>query len=560
MSNSAQVPMMFRASVAGRCQIHRIDSDRPKDDLQDVEIWADEWVAEASEQVPEFGEAVRTDTTKISWRFITNSGQDAGVIRPVIGGRGVPFYPGSSMKGAFRVACRQILPDRVDRYCGDPASLSPGILRFHGGYPTSHDWTKNLVDIVHPQQDWQVKQVDTDTKEGGALAQISLHQPELRFGISTAIDLPESEWEEIWQVWQEALARGIGCRVSAGYGKPDVKPKTLLCSRVLTGQGTASLLIDKTPEFRPNIFRAGLRGHALRIFGGLTDADTADAIVDRLFGGIRRDHAAWGLLSMEFRQAQPFVPIRYGQGIQFHYKIKGELTWGLTQEIEDEQEALLKKLVIDLMRFSMLLGGFGKGWRRIDHKKFYHDDQYTKLIGCHWTWRDPVFGKKSAAGQLDEVGALIDRVRSVATDWMRLWGDEPQPDAVAGWREAWCKEQVQVWGRVAEHEDDSLAIKWLHKGYDEVPRGRDFVPTKQLKRTEVAGYLGNRDNPTRIGRLWHRMYPVIWRTMLSDGRKSISIADEYLELLTFFPGRDRSSEDFRAYLNSQKNKTFKRLW
>jgi CRISPR-associated protein Cmr6 len=168
--------------------------------------------------------------------------------------------------------------------------------------------------------------------------------------------------------------------------------------------------------------------------------------------------------------------------------------------------------------------------------------------------------KRSAEEQLGEVGALIDQVQAAAMEWMRLWDDEPPRNVAAGWREAWCKERAQVWGRVAEAEGDSLAIGWLHQGYDEVLRGRDFVATKQLKRTAVAGYLGNRDNPTRIGRLWHRMYPVMWQTTRLDGRKSIATADEYLELLTFFPGRDQSSIDFSEYLNSSKNKAFKRLW
>jgi CRISPR-associated protein Cmr6 len=33
--------------------------------------------------------------------------------------------------------------------------------------------------------------------------------------------------------------------------------------------------VDGTGEFRPNVFRAAIRGHALRIFGGLTDERTA---------------------------------------------------------------------------------------------------------------------------------------------------------------------------------------------------------------------------------------------------------------------------------------------
>lgn len=561
MSNAQDVSMMFRAQVDGRCQIHRIDPDRDKNDPQDCEIWANEWVEEASEHIPAFGDDIQTQDAEISWRFITNSGQDAGVIRPVIGARGLPFYPGSSMKGAFRQACKKRLPDRVDRYCGDRATLLPGILRFHGSYPTSAAWTKNLVDIVHPQQGWQVQSVDTTHKDGGAFAQISLYQPRLRFGISSTIELPEAEWKEIWNIWNVALSNGIGCRVSAGYGKPMVKPESALYTRVLTGQGTASMLINKIPEFRPNIFRSALRGHALRIFGGLTDADTANAIVNQLFGGIQPD-AVWGLLGMEFRQLENFDPKRHGrQGHQYHYTVKGEMTWCLTQAIESEKEDALKKLVFSLMRFAMLLGGFGKGWRRVDHRKFYDNENYDKLIGCHWTWRDPVFMKNEPEDQLNEVAGLINRVQGAAEGWMRLWGYEPNRDRATSWREAWCKERVQVWGRVAEYKGDSVAIGWLHQGYDEVLQGGNLVPNKQLKKTVVAGFLGNKHNPTRIGRVWHRMYPVIRKITKSDGQKSIVFADECLELLTFFPdAQDQDSKDFNEYLNSPRNRDFKRLW
>lgn len=48
---------------------------------------------------------VQTRTYNLTWRFITNSGQDDGVIRPAIGAKGWPYYPGSSMKGIFRRAC-----------------------------------------------------------------------------------------------------------------------------------------------------------------------------------------------------------------------------------------------------------------------------------------------------------------------------------------------------------------------------------------------------------------------------------------------------------------------
>jgi CRISPR-associated protein Cmr6 len=47
-------------------------------------------------QCPDFGDGVQSRTYTISWRFLTNGGQDDGISRPVIGARGWPFYPAAA--------------------------------------------------------------------------------------------------------------------------------------------------------------------------------------------------------------------------------------------------------------------------------------------------------------------------------------------------------------------------------------------------------------------------------------------------------------------------------
>jgi CRISPR-associated protein Cmr6 len=567
MLNASDVPMMFRAPVEGRCQLQYIDSDRNADTKSHIDRWVSEWTSEVSPQVPNLSQEesktraetradFQTQVHQIAWRFVSNSGADPTIILPVIGARGFPYYPGSSMKGAFRQACHQLFPDKTDYYCGDRDTLSPGILRFHGGYPTSDTWTNHLIDLAHPQQGWQVKNQDTRQKDGGAFVQISLYQPELRFGISSPKALTDTEWQEIWQVWQRALSNGIGCRVSAGYGKPITQVETPLYRVVLKGQGVASTLLDKTPEFRPNIFRAGLRGHALRIFGSLCDANTAEGLVQQLFGGIQNE-AVWGLLNLGFRETTAFDSNEYGDYKMPYYTVKGELTWLLTRSIEPDKEKALKVLVSNLMQFAMLLGGFGKSWRRIDHQEFYSNDRYEKLIGCHWTWQRAIFSSNVPKEQLQEIGDLIDRILKAAKVWMKHCDVKANPQNPADWREAWCRDRAQIWGRVAS---SSVAIEWFHKGYDEVPRGRNFVPTKHLRGTAIAGFTGTRDNPTRIGRLWHRMYPVIEKIQMSDGKIRPRLTEKYLELLTFFPDpNDRDSQRLSEYLQSSRS-PFSRCW
>jgi CRISPR-associated protein Cmr6 len=557
LSDIAQkVPMVFRAQINGRCQLQRIERDRESD----AKRWVDEWVDKAYPDAPAFGDGVKTQTQQISWRFVTNGGQDDGVIRPVIGARGVPFYPGSSMKGVFRQACT---PGQADRYCGEDLrrdSFKPGILRFHGGYPADNSWTEQLLDIVHPQQDRQVK----EEGRSSAFVQISLYQPKMQFGISSTEPLTDEEWQTVWGIWEKALSTGIGCRVSAGYGHPAKRTGDVLYRSQLKGQGQAAKLLNGPGEFRPNVLRAALRGHALRIFGGLTTADHADRLVEQLFGGVR-GHGTVGLLSMAFQQKQEPSMDWFGQGAyaQPTYEVEGTLVWMLNRPLADpEQLAALKTLVRLLNQFAMLLGGFGKSWRRADHRLFfadYYEDDPKPLIGCHWQWRARSLSNAVNLRKLEQVGSLIDKVQQAAIAWMRLQRVEPTPENSALWREAWHPDGVQVWGRLTSKEepDECVAIHWLHGAYqDAIPTAR--IQEGSIYRSSVTGQMG------QIGRLWHRMFPVVQMVPSPDdpnGKKMpvLPRSPRYLELLTIFPDDSRESTRFLEFLNGNQT-LFQKVW
>jgi CRISPR-associated protein Cmr6 len=560
-----KVPMLFRAQIGGRCQLQRLIKDEKPDALQ----WADEWVDKVYPELPELGEEVQSRIYPFTWRFITNSGQDDGVIRPVIGARGYPFYPGSSMKGIFRRACT---PEQADRYCGKPLpgrDWQPGILRFHGGYPIDASWTDRLVDIVHPQQNWQVK--DQQNKSS-AFVQISLYKPTLRFGISSTIAIDESEWTTIWDIWERAIATGIGSRVCAGYGQIETQksaprksnPELILFQTRLKGQGQAAKLIDDNNqgEFRSNIFRAALRGHALRWFGGLTDERAAERLVEQLFGGVQGQGTV-GLLGMRF-QADSLNMGTFGKGsyVQPTYEIEGELTWFLTRQLEqpDQREAL-QKLVAHLIQFSMVLGGFGKSWRRADHRLFfeeYYEDSYKALIGCHWQWvGDRALRRDVQVRKLDKVSEFLAKVQQVVQQWMQLQGETPNPTRAADWREAWHPQRVQVWGREAENNEESEAIRWFHGPYQE--RIARVQAEGSIYRTSIAGQIG------QIGRIWHRMYPVVRLVKNPQDPNGAPIpkpTTRHLELLTLFPNDSPESDQFLAFLAAQQPRStgFQKLW
>lgn len=573
-----KVPWMFRAQVEGRCQLQRV-LDK-KNGQSDAQEWAKEWTElySHSEQtatatssqpspgkvdpfarppkptspakpikVPEFGAGVETQIYQMHWRLVSNSGQDDGIIRPVIGASGYPYFPGSSMKGAFRRACN---PAQRERYCGTARSkeqlakspegtpaTEPGILRFHGGYPVDNSWTKNLVDIVHPQENKQV--IDNSTT--GAKAQISLHRVKMRFGISCARTLEESEWREIWQIWERALAEGIGGRVSAGYGRFEVSasPSPLLEVH-LQGRGVASTLLDTNREFRPNMFKAALRGHTLRLLGGMTDAATAQRLTKVLWGGIANDEstdgngAIEGCLSVAFEyRDNPEIFKQYRNTWIYEIKQGCLKIFCQHRQASESEKAQLKALAMALVQFAMLLGGFGKSWRRVEHETFwrqYFDNPSKRSIGCHWEF----VGDSEDFLQLknlEEVSQIIDNAIAQVKAWAQTQNNAIlDRNRAQNWREAWYRDAIQgvrVWGRVARDEEDSQAVPWFHDDSKNPP----FIKKK------LAGEMG------RTGNIWHRMYP----HYESDrpNRKG-----DYIELLTVFS--DASSKLQNHLSESQK--------
>ncbi|MEG5049763.1 MULTISPECIES: RAMP superfamily protein [unclassified Microcoleus] len=568
-----KIPMMFRAQVQGRSQLQYLDPDKKRaGEQQDVERWADEWTDKAEFISTEDAQDVQTETYgaksyQISWRFVCNGGQDDGMLRPVIGASGIPFYPGSSMKGAFRQACEQaekagdIPLGTCNNYCGDESEITPGILRFQGAYPTN-DWTQGLLDLVHPQQGWQVMTRDTDEKPRGesAYAQVSLYQPTLRFAISCSQPLSSDRWQQIWQIWEAAIAAGLGSKVSTGYGQITKTSHPIVYRAKLKGQGQAAKLIDGTGEFRPNIFRAALRGHALRIFGGITDTETAEELVQNLFGGIQQKEATVGLLGFQFHASKLEVK-SFGSGkyAQPAYEVEGELIWFLAKPLSDpQQEALLKKLVSKLMQFAMVMGGFGKSWRRVDHRKFfeeYYENNYKALIGCHWQWLGEITQSRNLqVSRLEKVGEFLEIVRQIAREWIQSQ-NKPirQTEWAQDWREAWHPSNVQVWGRIADDTDESAAVRWFHKSYQQKIQGIQLEGS--IYQSSVTGKIG------QISLIWHRLYPLILVKNNPDNPRKpiIKPTPRYLELITLFPDGSPESNDFLDFLNAKPD-GFKLLW
>ncbi len=208
----------------------------------------------------------------------------------------------------------------------------------------------------------------------------------------------------------------------------------------------------------------------------------------------------------------------------------------------------------------MLLGGFGKSWRRADHRLFfpeYYAGGQKPLIGCHWQW----LGERALINdvrvrKIEDVGSFIENVRQTVSAWMQLKNITPNPDQKASWRETWHPDTVQIWGRLASEAEDCEAILWLHQPYREaIPQAG--ILEGSIYCTSMTGKIG------QIGRLWHRMYPVVRRVTdpkNPNGQPIPKKTLQYLELLTFFPDNSPESKQFLEFLNTDSQVTFNKLW
>lgn len=501
--------MEFRAQLPGRCQRQYIPDKKkhPPGFKADIEHWIDQWVERVDQTSPFTTAGLHITEAQIDWRLISNSGVDEGIIRPVIGAGGWPLIPGSGIKGLFRRACP---PARMERWCGGHCTtregdLHPGILRFHGAWPADAAWTSGLLDVAHPQQNWQLG-FNNGRESHSAFGVVSLHRPKLQIALScTDPAISEAEWQDIEATLRTALQQGIGGRTCVGYGSSGKLSGDLLFQCGLAGQGPAAKLLDGTAEFRPTMFRAAIRGMALRLFGGLTDAQTAMRAVGRLFGSLSRDEGQnVGLLATAY--TEPEVNLgSYGEGSwsQPIYATSGLLQWRqMRAAAKGEDMALLVELLAALHGLTMSLAGFGRGWRRPDHRIFLRDYRRTP-IGCHWQWSDPAQLPPWIHVQSpSELMQLLQRSQKLASRWLQATAassGEPAP-----WREVIYPQRMRIWTRAASDPLDARAIEWFHwearGGGDQQPDPRD------LKRTDLAGRVN------QVGRIWNRMLPIVGKS------------------------------------------------
>lgn len=244
------------------------------------------------------------------------------------------------------------------------------------------------------------------------------------------------------------------------------------------------------PEFRPNLFKATLRGHVRRLLGGVcNNKDAVKGAEDRLFGS----STSPGRVQIVWESQTESYNTKVSNPT---YETEGILHINAPQSSLEFLELVLK--------FAFSMGGFGKSWRRVFHKKFY--PQYPKLrqglhIGCHWECPDSDWVNIKTIAHLQK---FLDDLYQICCD--RLGSNPPQP---TNWREAWHPTRVAVYSQVVTQ---SKVVTLFH---DDI-----------FKETPAIGGKNKDDKrPTFVSSVWHRMLPIG--------------SDRYLEIVTLFHG-DRS--------------------
>jgi len=524
------IPMMYRAQVQGRCNLQYAGGNNLQG--SDLEKWKTEWVRPQRNQEPSYqyqyddldsdhpGQSVHSFQIEFPYRVFTNSGQDS-ILRPVLDVYGIPFIPGSSVKGFLRRCLYSAQFDdqqkeTIKQYCGDVEN--PGTLRFHGAYPIGN-WANRMIDVVHPQQERQVQK----NARTSASALISFYQPKFVFEFSSAkLDI---DWQALEQIIRQALQNGLGGKTSTGYGfasppaYADFKQADQEAYKVakhirFEGKGVSSVLLSGQPEFRPNLFKANLRGHLYRLLAGVCDSElVVKREVNRLLGGTDTE----GVIQLFWDDQGTQLNLQQQSAI---YEAKGtlHLAASVRAQLQDLQFAK------DVLKFAYVMGGFGKSWRRVWHKDFYnpvYDQNYPRLIGCHWKATE--FNDIETTQDLKEV---LENLNQTCRD--RL-GSNPLRSLT--WREAWHLERVAVYSKIVSQ---SQAIRLFH---DET-----------FKTTPAIGGKKPGDlRPKFVSSVWHRMLPIE--------------NNQYLEIVTVFHG-DRTPwvDQLQHFVQAVKNAGLEHTW
>ncbi|MEA5503679.1 RAMP superfamily CRISPR-associated protein [Halotia wernerae UHCC 0503] len=294
------------------------------------------------------------------------------VLHPVYG---IPYIPASSLKGVTLAWARDNNNESdIKRLLGylDGKEASLGHVQFLDAFPTQPCLS---LDIANPQWKWQGHEIKYGTEPHTLL---SLNQPALVIGI-VRTKLGCIEDVETVKSWlKQALnQKGLGSRVSTGYGRPSFQSYLPNQSRnyefQLWTQGMYGADIQKA-EFRPTALRGMLR-YWFRAFAlGIYDPSTSKKFEEDLFGTIET----------QAKEGSIRIGVRWEEIKKAEQKTDDLPTYVYRGKIFLESEIQKHLLLVKkILQISSYLGGIGRGARRPLHK-FQDPDKHNRLRGCYW--------------------------------------------------------------------------------------------------------------------------------------------------------------------------------
>ncbi|MBW4667104.1 MAG: hypothetical protein KME60_06560 [Cyanomargarita calcarea GSE-NOS-MK-12-04C] len=289
------------------------------------------------------------------------------VLHPVFG---IPYIPASTLKGAARAwAKKHSASAQVYEILGmlEGKNAKAAKVEFLDAFPTKPCLS---IDVATPQWSWKDNLVKYQPVPHPFL---SLHQPEFLIGLRlTAQGKGDEDVIITVKQWLEnALAEGIGSRVSSGYGltlniPTNVQPsyesanyEFELWTQGMYGYNPPSKGNKGDVEFRPSAIRGILRYWFRAVALSLYDVTTCQTLETQLFGELGKQ----GKISIATK-TNP-------SPLNEPYCYRGRIYLTAT-------ETKYLHLAEQLLILASHLGGVGRGSRRPLHLLD------RRMRGCHW--------------------------------------------------------------------------------------------------------------------------------------------------------------------------------
>jgi CRISPR-associated protein Cmr6 len=280
------------------------------------------------------------------------------------------YVPGSVIRGIVRSWAKQRpkIHRRMLQLLGyqDDDKIQSGKIEFLDAWPQQPQ--KLTLDIVNPQEHFQVYHQG----QSKPLSFYTLGNGEAAIPVTVAIrGIPrKATAEEVAEVWgwvQQALTLyGVGSRTASGYGaiasgdisqpKPDPNYAIKTFDFSLYSQGCYGADTQK-PELRPSHWRGWLRSWVLRFLLGVMSEKDAKETLWELFGVLEPDSCK-GCVRSQMIKGEIWGDRSANK--PYFYTWKGQLQISAPKDI-------LNKIILPIIRFAVVVGGLGHGWRRPLH-------------------------------------------------------------------------------------------------------------------------------------------------------------------------------------------------